>query len=229
MILAAGRGTRMGRLTDARPKPLLPVAGKPIIDHVLAHLLQAGVERVVVNLHHKGPQLRAHLAGRDGVEIAFSDEADALLDTGGGIANALSLLGDAPFYAVNGDVFWLDGEPPALDLLAARFDPTAMDALLLLQPTAAAVAYGGAGDFAMDAGGRLQRRGTQATAPYVFTGVQLLAPALFADAPDGAFSLNVLYDRAIASGRLHGVRNAGQWVEINTPQGLQAAQDVLAG
>jgi len=228
MILAAGRGTRMGRLTEDRPKPLLEVAGQPIIDHILARLHAAGVERVVVNLHHKGDLLRQHLAGDRQPAIRFSDESDLLLETGGGIARALALLGEDPFLAVNGDVIWRDGLRPSLAALAARFDPAEMDALLLLQPTVKARAYGGPGDFAMAPDGRLRRRGEQAVAPFVFTGVQLLSPRLFDGCPDGAFSINLLYDRAIDAGRLFGLRHDGDWVEMNAPDGLQAATDLLA-
>lgn len=228
MILAAGRGARMGALTDERPKPLLEVGGRAIIDHAVERLAAAGVERLVVNLHHKGEMIRVHLSRRTGPEIRFSEEFDALLDTGGGIARALPLLGDKPFFSVNGDVIWLDAGTDSLARLAARFDPAQMDALLLLQPCVDAVGYRGRGDFLMDRAGRLVRRPESGAAPFVFTGVQLLAPALFAACPDGAFSLNRLYDRAIEAGRLYGLRHEGLWMELNTPDGLAAAEAALA-
>lgn len=227
MILAAGRGTRMGSLTTDRPKPLLQVAGRAIIDHVLERLTGAGVERVVVNLHHRGDMIRDHLARVNDVDIRFSEEAE-LLETGGGVAKALPLLGDAPFFTVNGDVVWLDRTDDSLTLLAERFEPSEMDSLLLLQPCVDAVGYGGRGDFLMDASGRLKRRPEVGMAPFVYTGVQLLSPALFADCPGGAFSLNRLYDRALEAGRLYGLRHEGLWMELNTPDGMAAANAALA-
>jgi MurNAc alpha-1-phosphate uridylyltransferase len=230
MILAAGRGTRMGSLTENRPKPLLQVGDRAIINHAVARLAGAGVRRLVVNLHHKGEMIRKHLIAAcdgSGPELAFSVE-DELLETGGGIANALGLLGDAPFYAANGDVIWLDSGEDSLLRLAARFDPAEMDALLLLQPCVNAVGYRGRGDFLMDAAGRLTRRPETGMAPFVFTGVQLLSPALFDDCPAGAFSLNRLYDRAIEAGRLFGLRHEGIWLELNTPEGIAAAEAALA-
>lgn len=218
----------MGELTNRRPKPLLEVGGRAIIDHAVARLTAAGIDRLVVNLHHKGEMIRQHLSGHGGPEIVFSDEFDALLETGGGIARALPLLGDAPFFAVNGDVIWLDAGEDSLARLAARFDPAAMDALLLLQPCVDAVGYGGRGDFLMDPAGRLTRRAEDGVAPFVFTGVQLLSPALFAGCPDGAFSLNLLYNRAIEAGRLYGLRHEGLWMELNTPDGIAAAEAALA-
>ncbi|HZD25431.1 MAG TPA: nucleotidyltransferase family protein [Alphaproteobacteria bacterium] len=228
MILAAGRGTRMGPLTQDRPKPLLSLGGRALVDYVIDRLLAAGVRRIVVNLHHHADLLQAHLQRRDDVELLFSDERNALLDTGGGLARALPLLGAAPFFAVNGDAVWFDAAAPALGRLAARFDPGAMDGLLLLMPSVRATGYRGRGDFEMGADGRLIRRQERAVTPFVYTGVQLLSPTLFDGHPAGAFSLNLLYDQAIEQGRLFGLRHEGDWMELNTPEGLAAAEAALA-
>lgn len=224
MILAAGRGDRMGALTAATPKPLLSVDGRPIVDYALAKLRAAGVTRLVANLHHHGGQIRAHLTANWPGEICFSDESDELLETGGGIFKALGLLGTEPFFAVNGDALWLDDGESALARLAAAFRPGDMLALLLLQPKETALSYSRAGDFDLDGDGRIARPGT-----FVFTGVQLLDPVLFAGAPDGPFSVNLLYDAAIGKGRLYGLVHQGQWMEINTPEGIAAAEAALRG
>lgn len=231
MVLAAGLGTRLRPLTDHMPKPLLPVAGRTLLDRCLDRLAEAGVRRAVVNIHWLGDRIRDHLKARHGLEIVISDETGLLLETGGGIAKALPLLGDAPFLAVNADLIWRDPEheASAVQRLAASFDPAMMDGLLLLQPRETADGHGGPGDFFLDAGGKLRRRGTQATAPYVYTGVQILQPALFRDAPAGAFSLNILYDRAIAAGRLHGLVHRGTWMDVGTHDGLKHAERMLHG
>jgi MurNAc alpha-1-phosphate uridylyltransferase len=228
MILAAGLGQRMRTLTADRPKPLLTLAGRPLIDHALDRLEAAGVRRVVVNLHWKGDMLRAHLAGRRSPEILFSDEGDALLDTGGGVARALPLLGEAPFFVVNGDAFWLNGAQDALKRLAARFALAQADALLLMHPTVRAIGYWGLGDYHMLADGRLRRRRATEVAPFVFTGVQILSLSLLRGAPAGAFSLNRLYDRAQEADRLHGLRHDGEWMSLNEPEALSAAEEALA-
>jgi MurNAc alpha-1-phosphate uridylyltransferase len=227
MILAAGRGTRMGSLTEERPKPLLEVRDRAIIDYVFDRLIAAGVRRVVVNLHHLAGMLRDHLARRGDVEIAFSDESDGLMNTGGGVAKALPLLGEAPFYVVNGDVLWFDAMDDSLRAIAARFDPDAMDGLLLLQPLVGAIGYDGVGDFLMASDGALRRRPEREIAPFVFSGVQLLRPGLFDRCPANAFSINQLYDRAIKANRLFGMRHEGEWMELNRPEGLRAAEAVL--
>lgn len=220
MTLAAGFGTRMGRLTANRPKPLLTVGGRALIDHALDRCEEAGVRRAVVNTHYLGGQIRAHLAGRRRPEIVFSPE-DEILETGGGVARALPLLGEEPFYVVNADVLWRG--PPPLAALAAAWDPARMDALLLTVPRAAARGHRGPGDF-FESGGRLARRGDAATAPLVFSGAHIASPALFADAPRGAFSLNLLWDRAIAAGRLFGVAYRGDWLDVGAPEGLALAE-----
>ena len=218
----------MRPLTDSRPKPLIEVRGRALIDYALDRLQAAGVRRVVVNLHWKGDLLRAHLANRRGLDILFSDESEALLETGGGVAQALPLLGDAPFYVVNADVLWLNGAKDALHRLAAAFSADSTDALLLLHPTVRAIGYCGPGDYHMLPDGRLRRRREGEVAPFVFTGVQILSPALFREAPEGAFSLNLLYDRAQQAGRLFGLRHDGEWMGLNDPEALAAAEEALA-
>lgn len=228
MVLAAGLGSRMRPLTDTLPKALVAVGGRPLIDRTLERFEEIGVKRVVINLHHKGGLLRSHLADRRRPALLFSDEGERLLDTGGGVAKALPLLGPAPFYVANGDALWFDAFGNALRRMAGLFEPAEMDALLLLNPTVGAVGYRGLGDFVMLADGHLERRQQNRTAPFVFTGVQLLAPDLFADCPAGAFSLNRLYDRAAGAGRLFGLRHHGDFMAIDTPEALAEAEAALA-
>jgi MurNAc alpha-1-phosphate uridylyltransferase len=228
MVLAAGLGTRMRPLTDTMPKPLVPVAGKPLLDHVLDRLAQAGVTTAVVNVHYLADQIEAHLAARRAPKIVISDERPKLLDTGGGVVKALPQLGHAPFFHVNSDTLWIDSVTPNLVRLAQTFDPARMDALLLLASTAASTGYSGKGDFAMEAGGALRRRTENEVLPFVYAGVALLSPALFADAPAGAFSLNVLFDRAAAAGRLAGLRLEGLWMHVGTPEAIAEAEAAIA-
>jgi len=225
-VLAAGKGTRMRPLTDRVPKPLVEVAGRPMIDFVLDRLAAAGVGEAVVNTHHLAEMVESHLAGRERPRIRFSRET-ALLDTGGGVAKARDHLGPTAFFVVNSDGLWRESATPALSRLAAAWDDAAMDALLLVRGTEAAVGYDGAGDFELADDGRLARR-DGAAAPFVFMGVQLLHPRLLRDAPDGAFSLNLLYDRAIAAGRLHGLAHTGDWFHVGTPDALAAAERAFA-
>lgn len=230
MVLAAGLGLRMRPLTDATPKPLIPVAGRCMLDRALDQLTAAGVIHRVVNSHYLADKVAAHVRDRQhdegpAAEITVSHEPD-LLDTGGGVAKALPLLGAKPFFVINGDILWRDGAESALRRLAARWDDGAMDALLLVHPRETAIGYDGVGDFLLHGDGRLARR-TAEVAPFIFTGVQLLSPRLFADAPAGAFSLNRLYDRAMAAGRLHGLVHTGHWFHIGTPDGLRLAEDRL--
>ena len=228
MVLAAGRGMRLRPLTDRLPKPLVPVGGVAMLDRALDALARAGVSQAVVNVHHLAPQIEARLATRERPAIRISRE-DALLETGGGIAKAIGHFGADPFFAVNADVVWLDGKTPALTRLAEAWDGDRMDALLLVHPVAHAIGYDGAGDFTLAGDGRLERRGTAPSAPFVFAGVQILHPRLFADAPAGAFSLNLLYDRARAAGRLFGLAHDGGWLHVGTMDGLAAAERALAG
>jgi MurNAc alpha-1-phosphate uridylyltransferase len=223
MVLAAGLGTRMRPLSDDVPKPLLKVAGKALIDHALDRLAEAGVERVVVNVHYRADMIERHLAARTRPKVIISDERDGLLDTGGGIVRALPLLGDAPFLLLNSDTLWIEGVKTNLVRLAAAFDPSRMDALLLLAATAASTGYSGRGDFRMTAGGQLVRRAERDVVPFVYAGAAILKPTLFADAPAGAFSLNLMFDRAAEAERLYGLRLEGLWLHVGTPDAVAAA------
>jgi MurNAc alpha-1-phosphate uridylyltransferase len=227
MVLAAGLGTRMKPLTDNIPKPLVAVAGKPLLDHVLDRLAEAGVETAVVNIHHLGEMIEKHVAGRERPRIIVSDERGTLLGTGGGVVKALPKLGGAPFFHVNADTIWIDGVRPNLERLAETFDPAAMDALLLLAPTTGSVGYSGRGDFTMAPDGRLTRRSQQDVAPFVYAGAAILSPAMFRGAPDGEFSLTTLFERAAAAGRLHGLRLDGLWMHVGTVEAIEAAQAAI--
>lgn len=224
MIMAAGFGTRMGALTAATPKPLLPVAGKALIDHALDYCAAEDVARHVVNLHYLGDQIRAHLADRD--DIAFSAEVE-ILDTGGGVRQALPLLGSSAFYTLNSDAIFVGAAP--LAPLARAWRADAMDALLLLVRRDAAIGYTRAGDFFLEDGevGRPIRRGGAASAPYIYAGAQIIQPGAFAAAPDGAFSTNLIWDRLNAEGRLAAVVYDGGWVDVGTPAGLRLAEEAL--
>lgn len=228
MVLAAGLGTRLKPITDHTPKPLVTVAGRSLLDRCLDRLVEAGVTQAVVNIHWLGGQIRDHLASRRDIAITISDETNLLLETGGGLVKALPLLGGDPIFAVNADLIWRDEAGSSLQRLAETFDPDRMDALLLLQPRERATGHGGPGDFSLDAQNRLIRRGRQETAPYVYTGVQILQPSLLRDAPAGPFSLNILYDRAIAAGRLYGLVHQGDWMDVGTHDGLAQAEKLLA-
>jgi MurNAc alpha-1-phosphate uridylyltransferase len=227
MVLAAGLGVRMRPLTDAVPKPLVPVCGKALLDHVLDRLLAAGVGTAVVNVHHFADLIERHLAKRRAPNIVISDERAELLDTGGGVVKALPHLGAAPFFHLNSDTIWIDGVRPNLTRLAEAFDAAGMDAMLLLAAASSSVGYAGRGDFAMAADGALRRRGEREVVPFVYAGAAILAPALFAEAPLGPFSLNLLFDRAVAAGRLHGLRLEGVWMHVGTPEAIGAAESAL--
>lgn len=228
MVLAAGLGQRMRPLTDVRPKPLVIVAGKTLLDHTLDRLAQAGVERAIINVHYLADQIEAHLATRAAPRITISDERDELLETGGGVVKALPLLGNAPFFHLNSDTLWIDGVRPNLTRLAENFDIDTMDALLLLAPAVTSIGYDGKGDYFMQADGRLTRRGAQDVAPFVFAGAAILSPALFVDAPQGAFSLTRLFDRAMEAGRLHGLRMEGVWMHVGTLRAIAQAEAAIA-
>jgi MurNAc alpha-1-phosphate uridylyltransferase len=227
MILAAGLGTRMRPLTDMMPKPLVPVGGKPLINHVLDRLAAVGVETAVVNVHHFADQIEQHLKPRRAPKIVISDERDGVLGTGGGVVKALPLLGPEPFFHVNSDTLWIDGVKPNLERLAVAFQPDQMDALLLLAPTATSVGYAGRGDFSMATDGRLRRRGEREVVPFVYAGIAILSPALFADTPRGAFALTRLFDRAIEQERLFGLRLEGVWMHVGTPESVAAAEAAI--
>jgi N-acetyl-alpha-D-muramate 1-phosphate uridylyltransferase len=229
MVLAAGLGTRMRPLTDTMPKPLVRVAGKPLIDHVLDRLADAGVEKAVVNVHHFAEQLIGHLAQRARPRITISDERGLLLGTGGGVRKALPELGDGPFFHINSDTIWIDGAQPNLARLADTFDPKTMDTLLLLAPTKKSIGYAGRGDFAMAADGRLTRRGERDTVPFVYAGAAILNPALFVDAPEGEFPLTDMFDRAAKKGRLFGLPLDGSWMHVGTPDAIAAAEGAMRG
>jgi N-acetyl-alpha-D-muramate 1-phosphate uridylyltransferase len=228
MVLAAGLGERMRPLTDRMPKPLVPVAGRPLIDHVLDRLAAAGIERAVVNVHYLADQIERHLKSRTAPAIVISDERSSLLNTGGGVVKALGAIGSEPFVHVNSDTIWIDGVKPNLERLAEAFDAAHMDALLLLAPVSTSIGYAGRGDFTMAADGRLTRRGERDVTPFVYAGVAILRPELFKDAPAGAFSLTALFERAAAVGRLHGLRMEGVWMHVGTPEAIQEAEAAIA-
>jgi MurNAc alpha-1-phosphate uridylyltransferase len=228
MVLAAGLGTRMRPLTDALPKPLVPVAGKALLDHVLDRLADVGVTTAVVNVHHMADAIEAHLKGRTRPNIVISDERGELLDTGGGVVKALTLLGDAPFFHVNSDTIWIEGVMPNLNRLAAQFDPDQMDAALLVAATTASIGYEGRGDFAMMPDGRLRRRAEREVAPFVYAGAAILSPKMFVGAPAGKFSLNILFDRSLEAGRLFGLRLEGTWMHVGTPAAIKAAEVAIS-
>ena len=215
MLLAAGLGTRMRPLTDHMPKALVTVAGVALIDHTLNWLAASGIDEAVVNSFYHAEKLEAHLAGRKTPAIRISRETE-LLETGGGIKKALTFLGAKPFFSLNSDTICIDGNEPALTRMQAVWDDAAMDALLLLHPTEKAIGYHGHGDFFLNDNGSTHRRGDVASAPYVFTGVQLLHPRLFEHAPDGAFSMNVLYNRDMS--RIKAIAHTGEWLHIGTPE-----------
>jgi MurNAc alpha-1-phosphate uridylyltransferase len=226
MVLAAGLGTRMRPLTYTMPKPLVPVDDRALIDHVLDRLQDVGVTEVVINTHYLAEQLEDHLSKRKTPDIQISRE-DELLDTGGGIANALEMLGDEPFYVVNTDAFWLNGPFDALSRIAGTWKDDEMDGLLLLHSTVEAYGYTGRGDFSAGGDGLLTRRLEGEVSPWLFTGIQLLHPRLFDDAPQGAFSLNVLYDRVMENERLFGAVHDGEWFHVGSPEGLEEAESYM--
>ncbi|MBX9814157.1 MAG: mannose-1-phosphate guanylyltransferase [Proteobacteria bacterium SG_bin5] len=230
MVMAAGLGKRMRPLTATRPKPLVEVAGKALLDHALDRLRVAGVKRAVVNVHYLADALEAHLKNRDhGLEILISDERAQLMETGGGLVQALPLLGDRPFVSVNSDNLWIDGPIDSIRALAAAWDEARMDALLLMVPLARAHCHGGQGDFHLDAAGRITgRRKPGRLAPFVWTGVQILHPRLITDAPSGPFSTNLFWDRAIAAGRAFGIVHGGLWFDVGTPGAIPVAEAMLA-
>ena len=231
MVMAAGLGKRMRPLTATRPKPLIEVAGRALIDHALDRLRAAGVGKAVVNVHYLPNVLEAHLNNRvEGIEITISDERELLLETGGGLKRALPLIDSDPFLVVNSDNLWIDGPVDTLRLLAAGWDEARMDSLLLLVPLARANCHVGRGDFHMSATGKLRRRKANGVAPFVFTGIQILSKRLFAgETPDGPFSTNILWDRAIAAGRCFGIVHQGLWFDIGAPANIKKAEAILKG
>lgn len=230
MVMAAGLGKRMRPLTATRPKPLVDVAGKPLIDHVFAHLRAAGVKRAIVNVHYLADQLEAHLKARvKDIELVISDERKQLMETGGALVQARDLIGDKPFVCANSDNLWVDGPVDAIRSLAAQWDDDKMDALLLVVPLARAHSHPGNGDFRIDAHGRvIERRKPGRMAPFVYTGVQILSPRVIRDWPEGPFSTNLFWTRALEAGRLWAVVHQGLWFDIGSPPAIAAAETVLA-
>ncbi len=228
MVLAAGLGLRMRPITETIPKPLVKVAGRALIDHILDPLAEAGVGAAVVNVHYRAGQMEQHLATRTAPRIVISDEREALLDSGGGVKKALPHLGDRPFYVLNADSFWIDGPVPNLLRLAQGFDPADMDILMLLAATSTSVGYDGIGDYAMDAFGALRRRGEREVVPFVYAGAFIIRPELFEDTPEGPFSLNLLFDRAQKARRLYGLRLDGVWLHVGTPAAIRLAEEKIA-
>lgn len=226
-VLAAGLGTRMRPLTNDIPKPLVVLAGRPLIDHVLDRLAAAGIKEAVVNVHHHADLLEAHLKKRDSPHIVFSDERGLLLDTGGGVVHAKSMLGSSPFIIHNSDSVWIEGMGHNLDRLIGTWNSARMDSLMLLAPAATSLGYDGKGDFFMDTEGQLVRQEGARLAPFVFAGVSIAHPRLLDDAPDGKFSLNVLWNRAIEQQRLFGVRMEGTWMHVGDPEALAEAEEAF--
>ena len=226
MVLAAGLGKRMRPLTASQPKPLVRVAGKPLVDHALDRLAEAGVARAVVNVHYLGDALEAHVLERAAPKVTISDEREQLLETGGGMVRAQGLLPD-PFFCINSDNIWLDGPRDAFHDLSQAWDAERMDALLMLVPHCGAHNFRGKGDFHMDTRGRVTRRRSGRIAPFIFTGIQLVSHRMLRDAPEGPFSTNVLWDRAIEEGRLFGAAFTGQWFEVGTPEAIAPTEAAL--
>jgi MurNAc alpha-1-phosphate uridylyltransferase len=227
MVLAAGLGLRMRPLTDHMPKPLVSVAGQPLLDHVLDKLAYAGVSEAVVNVHYLPDQIIEHVKTRSRPRVIISDERDEVLGTGGAVVKALPLLGDAPFFHVNADTMWIDGVRPNLTRLAETFDPARMDILLLMAPTTSSIGYGGRGDYAMLPDGALRKRREHQVVPFVYAGAAIMSPSLFSDAPEGEFSLTKMFDRANEQERLFGLRLDGVWMHVGTPDAVAAAEEAF--
>jgi N-acetyl-alpha-D-muramate 1-phosphate uridylyltransferase len=228
MVLAAGLGKRLAPITDTTPKPLVNVAGKPLIDWGLDALSAAGVSRAIVNVHHLADQLERHLAKRRLPEIAISDERGELLESAGGIIKALDHIGADPFYVLNSDTFWVDEGQSNLVLLANEWDDERMDILLMLATKDHATGYDGRGDFHIGADGTLRRLDVGETSPWIYAGAAIVHPRVFADAPQGKASLNRYFDKAIATGRLFGMPMRGQWVTVGTPDAIGMAEEAVA-
>jgi MurNAc alpha-1-phosphate uridylyltransferase len=227
MVLAAGLGLRMRPLTDRMPKPLVQVAGRALLDHVLDKLGSAGVSEAVVNVHYLPDQIIEHVATRTTPRVIISDERDQVLGTGGGVVKALPLLGRDPFFLVNADTMWIDGVRPNLARMADAFDPARMDILLLMAPTTSSIGYGGRGDYAMLPDGALRKRKEHQVVPFVYAGAAIMSPSLFADAPSGEFSLTRMFDRANEQERLFGLRLDGMWMHVGTPDAVPAAEEAF--
>ena len=227
MVLAAGLGFRMRPLTDTRPKSLVEVRGKPLIEYGFDRLRAAGVKKAVINVHYLSEQIEAWTRRQTELRIEISHERGELLDTGGGVANALPLLGAAPFFVINSDSFWIDGAEPALERLRRTWNDEIMDCILLLCPRERTVGYGGRGDFTLANDGRASRR-TATDDALVYIGAYLVHPRLFKNAPSGKFSMNLLWDQAIRERRLFGVCHTGRWIHVGTPDAIGGAERALA-
>ena len=227
MVLAAGLGVRMRPLTDKMPKPLVSVAGQPLLDHVLDKLAVAGVSEAVVNVHYLPDQIIEHTRLRQKPRVIISDERDLVLGTGGAVVKALPILGNAPFFHLNADTMWIDGVRPNLARLAEAFDPERMDILLLMAPTTSSIGYSGRGDYSMLPDGALRKRRELQVVPFVYAGAAIMSPSLFAEAPTGEFSLTKMFDRANDQERLFGLRLDGVWMHVGTPDAIQAAEDAF--
>ena len=227
MVLAAGLGTRMRPLTLKRPKPLVEVAGRTMIDHCLDKLADAGVARAVVNVHHFPDMVRQHLTARTSPAVAISDESGELLETGGGMLRAQPLLAADPFFCINSDNLWVDGPQDVFHQLSEAWNPARMDALLLVVPHARAANHKGKGDFHMDANGRLTLRRSGRIAPFIYSGIQLVSRRLLRDAPEGPFGTMVLWKRAMEEGRLYGVSHLGLWYEDGSPDAIAPTEEAL--
>jgi MurNAc alpha-1-phosphate uridylyltransferase len=227
MVLAAGLGLRMRPLTERMPKPLVSVAGKPLLDHALDKLAAGGVAQAVINVHYLPDQIIEHVSTRQQPRIIISDERDVILGTGGGVTKALPLLGESPFFLVNADTMWIDGVRPNLARLAEAFDPDRMDVLLLLAPTTNSIGYTGNGDYNMTPDGALHRRKEHQVVPFVYAGAAIIAPRLFATAPQGEFALTKLFDQANEQERLFGLRLEGTWMHVGTPDAVTAAEEAF--
>jgi N-acetyl-alpha-D-muramate 1-phosphate uridylyltransferase len=227
MILAAGLGVRMRPLTDRMPKPLVSVAGRPLLDHVLDKLGEASVGEAIVNVHYLPDQIIEHVAGRKRPHVIISDERNEVLGTGGGVVKALPQLGEAPFFHLNADTLWIDGVRPNLTRLAEAFDPARMDILLLMAPTASSIGYEGNGDYAMLPDGALRKRKEHQVVPFVYAGVAIMSPIIFAGAPRGEFSLTRTFDAANEQERLFGLRLDGTWMHVGTPDAIGDAEEAF--
>lgn len=228
MVLAAGLGKRMRPITATTPKPLVEVGGRALLDHALDRLAEIGIETAVVNVHYLADLVELRVASRKKPRVVISDERERLLETGGGVKKALGSLGPGPFLTMNSDSIWIDGPRSNLARLIEAWDPARMDMLLLLAPTATAVGYDGYGDFIMGPDGALRRRPEREVTAFAYTGAAIMTPELFENTPDGPFSLNLLFDRAIEAGRLHGLRLDGQWLHVGTPGAIREAEEQLA-
>lgn len=233
MVLAAGLGTRMRPLTDRLPKPLVPLAGRPMLDHILDRLSAAGISKAVVNVHYLADQIERHLQGRTSPQIVISDERGVLLETGGGVVRALPMLGDGAFLIHNSDSVWIEHDRPGnqmsnISRMLDAWDGDRMDSLLLLAPSGTSLGYNGRGDFHLNADGTVTRRAADGTAPYVFAGVSIMHPKLFTGETERPFSLNIIWDRAIAANRLFAMPLDGLWMHVGTPEALADANAAIA-